>query len=200
VTQLFATYADWINGIRDWIVAAEFTDAQIQQFLALAQVRLNRDLMSYPMEKKDTFVIISTDPIDLKAEISDFNKVRLVRYPGVGSLEAIPINDMVNKLEMDLSTGTPKYYSVDAGELTVTVHYYQMVSPIEPGTDTNIFTDYHSDCLLYATLLEAAGFMSEDERIPVWEKNYVASVQASNIDPSNVKKGSTPLVRRVNIE
>lgn len=208
MTQLFATYADWVSGIRNWIVADEFTDAQIQQFLALAQIRLNRDLMSYPMEKQAPHVIVSAAPINLASTITDFNKVRLVRYPGVGSLEVKAINEMVNLLEQDTATGIPEVYAVDAGLLymhptpsstgaTITVFYYQMVPPIGPGLNTNIFTNHHSDCLLYATLLEAAAYMAEDERIPVWEKNYVAAVKASNVDPSNVKKGSTPLVRRV---
>jgi hypothetical protein len=208
VTQLYATYATWVAGIKDWIAGYDFTDAQIQNFLALAQIRLNRDLMSYPMEKQATYVIVSSDPITLTSAVSDFNKVRLVRYPNVGSLKVLAINEMVDKLEQDPSTGTPEYYAVDAGKLylhpvpsstgaTITVHYYQTVAPIAVGTNTNLFTTQHSDCLLYATLLEAAGYMAEDERIPVWEKNYVAAVKATNVDPSNIKKGSTPLVRRV---
>jgi hypothetical protein len=84
---------------------------------------------------------------------------------------------------------------------SVIIHfaYYQMVPPISDTRDDNIFTTYHSDALLYGACLEAASYMVEDERIPVWENKYVAAVKGNNIDPSNVKKGSTPLVRRVKI-
>jgi hypothetical protein len=74
-----------------------------------------------------------------------------------------------------------------------------MVPRISENRDSNIFTEYHSDALLYAACLEAASYMVEDERIPTWQSAYVGAVKGANIEPGDIKKGSTPLVRRVRV-
>jgi len=210
MSQIFDGYDAWVAGVRDWLDVDEFTDEKIQLFLSLANIRLNRDMMSYRMEKVAQLMVVGNGlPVNLDVSLPDFNKVRNVGWPGVGSLEVLALNEWYNKQQEAPDKATPAFYCIDAGKLlfhpmpasSVVIHfaYYQMVPPIGPTRDTNIFTEYHSDALLYGACLEAASYMVEDERIPVWESKYVAAVKGNNIDPSNVKKGSTPLVRRVKI-
>ena len=199
--MLFPTYQAWIEGVRGWIVAYDFTDEQIEQFLALAQIRLNRELKSYRMEKHVDIPI----SVDLDDAVPDFNKVRNVGWPGVGSLRVLAVNEYYDRLQENPDPGTPTHYCIDAGrllfypvptaEVDVSFDYYQMVEPIGPDRDSNIFTQYHSDALLYAACLEAASYMAEDERIPTWQASYVGAVKGANIESDVIKKGSTPLVR-----
>ena len=207
---MFTGYAGWISGVRDWLSVAEFTDAQIATFIALGQVRLNRDLLAYRLEKVTSVLTVAGQSyLNLDVTIPDFNKVRLVRYPGVGALQVLAMNELAMEYSKDPTPGTPKYYAIDANQIifhptpsasaVFHLHYYQKVTPISATVDSNLFTEHYADALLYACCLEAAPYMAEDERIPVWESRFAASVAAYNIEGKKIKMGSTPLVRNISI-
>jgi len=52
------------------------------------------------------------------------------------------------------------------------INYYQMDRLLDAGNQTNWLTDYAPELLLYATLLELAPFLKNDERIPTWQAAY----------------------------
>jgi len=205
------TTQGWIAYVRNWIGADEYSDAQIGAFLDLAQTRLNTDLASYPMEKQFSHTILDAEqgqPIVLATVISDFNKIRLVSVQGVGPLDVEAINEYKKKAEDLLNTDyIPTTYAIDAGKLyihpwpgtddVVDIYYYEKVPFLSASVNSNTFTLKHPDLLLFAASLEAAPYMVEDERIPVWEAKYTTGVIASNVASPKIKMGSTPLRRKV---
>ncbi len=52
------------------------------------------------------------------------------------------------------------------------VAYYERPEPLSEESQTNWFTDYCPDLLLYASLLESAPFLKTDERLQVWQGMY----------------------------
>lgn len=205
------TFNGWTAYLRGWIGADEYSDAQIATFLDLATVRLNTDLSSFPMEKLHHKTILAPDheqPIDLLMEMADFNKIRLVSVQGVGPLDVAALNEYVEKAQ-DLTDTcyTPQLYNIDAGKLyiwpwpgenaVVDIHYYEKVPALSASVPTNTFSLHHPDLLLYASSLEAAPYMIEDERIPVWESKYTAGVFSNNAASVKIKMGSTPLKRQI---
>lgn len=50
--------------------------------------------------------------------------------------------------------------------------YYQRVPPLDSAQQSNWFTEYAPQALLYGTLLQAAPFLKNDDRIPVWKGEY----------------------------
>jgi hypothetical protein len=52
------------------------------------------------------------------------------------------------------------------------VLYYQLPQLLDDANQTNWVTEYAPQLLLYATLLEAAPFLKNDERIQVWQGMY----------------------------
>ena len=50
--------------------------------------------------------------------------------------------------------------------------YYQLPPLLDEDHQTNWLTDNAPEVLLYGTLLEAAPFLKNDERIPVWQAMY----------------------------
>lgn len=205
--KLFEGYAEWLTGLRDWLAVKQYSDTQIDMFLKLAQLRLNTELASYRMEAKAPFNTNTLGlPIEIDSIVQDFNRIRLVEYPGVGALKVMAINEIVDKRNESSDTfGTPTHYCIDAGKLyfypnpnviaQCQLYYYIEVEPIDEDNDNNVFTDYHSDLLLYAASLEAAPYMAEDERIPVWEAKYANALANGNELHKRIKMGSTPLTR-----
>jgi hypothetical protein len=83
------------------------------------------------------------------------------------------------------ATGVPKYYAdYDYSNWLVAptpnlaynfeVIYYERVQPLDSSNQSNWFTAYAPQALLYGSLLQAMPFLKNDERIPMWQSQYEA--------------------------
>ena len=81
------------------------------------------------------------------------------------------------------TTGTPLYYCdydythwmvapTPAAAYNFEVLYYERVQPLDSSNQTNWFTTYAPQALLYGSLLQAMPFLKNDERMPMWQQNY----------------------------
>ena len=52
------------------------------------------------------------------------------------------------------------------------VLYYERIQPLDSSNQTNWFTIYAPQALLYGTLLQAMPFLKNDERTPLWQAQY----------------------------
>ena len=57
------------------------------------------------------------------------------------------------------------------------VLYYERVQPLDSSNQTNWFTIYAPQALLYGSLLQAMPFLKNDERSPMWQQQYEAIMQ-----------------------
>jgi hypothetical protein len=56
------------------------------------------------------------------------------------------------------------------------VLYYERNQPLDSANQSNWFTQYAPQALLYGSLLQAMPFLKNDERIPVWQSMYDKSI------------------------
>jgi hypothetical protein len=64
------------------------------------------------------------------------------------------------------------------------VLYYQRVPPLDSANQSNWFTQYAPQALLYGSLLQAMPFLKNDERMPMWQGNYdhiIEVLKAENV-------------------
>lgn len=59
-----------------------------------------------------------------------------------------------------------------AADYAYEVLYYERVQPLDSSNQSNWFTQYAPQALLYGTLLQAMPFLKNDERMPMWQSNY----------------------------
>lgn len=52
------------------------------------------------------------------------------------------------------------------------VLYYERVQPLDSSNQTNWFTTYAPQALLYGSLLQAMPFLKNDERMAMWQQQY----------------------------
>ena len=80
-------------------------------------------------------------------------------------------------------TGVPAYYGdydythwlvapTPALAYSFEVLYYERIQPLDSTNQTNWFTIYAPQALLYGSLLQAMPFLKNDERMPMWQANY----------------------------
>lgn len=88
-------------------------------------------------------------------------------------------------------TGTPEFYAdydyqhwlitpTPDTAATLEILYYEQPRFLGADYQTNWLTDYAPEALLYATLLEAAPFLKNDERIGTWQSMYDRTAQSLN--------------------
>lgn len=81
------------------------------------------------------------------------------------------------------SLGTPEFYSdydythwlvapTPDAAYTFEVLYYERIQPLDSSNQTNWFTIYAPQALLYGSLLQAMPFIKNDERMTMWKANY----------------------------
>lgn len=81
------------------------------------------------------------------------------------------------------------------GSVKVTYErYYPALETAAGGT--NYLLTYHPDVYLYGALAEAAPFLREDERVPVWERRFKEAVDELVLDKERFDYGNGPLIAR----
>jgi|SRR5277367_492764 len=87
-------------------------------------------------------------------------------------------------------TGTPKYYASDYNynfwfvvptpvvAYPYEILYYETPRFIDGTISTNFLTESAPESLLYATLLETASYLKDDERVAVWTDYYERAKKA----------------------
>jgi hypothetical protein len=86
------------------------------------------------------------------------------------------------------NTDVPKYYCdydythwlvapTPAAAYDFEVLYYERVQPLDSSNQTNWFTIYAPQALLYGSLLQAMPFLKNDDRVPMWQAQYQAIMQ-----------------------
>jgi hypothetical protein len=64
-----------------------------------------------------------------------------------------------------------------AADYVFEVLYYERVQPLDSSNQTNWFTIYAPQALLYGSLLQAMPFLKNDDRVPLWQAQYQAIMQ-----------------------
>jgi len=59
-----------------------------------------------------------------------------------------------------------------ASAYTFEVLYYERIQPLDSSNQTNWFTIYAPQALLYGSLLQAMPFLKNDDRMPMWQAQY----------------------------
>ena len=81
------------------------------------------------------------------------------------------------------ATGVPCFYAdydytnwllapTPASAYNFEVLYYERVQPLDSSNQTNWFTIYAPQALLYGSLLQAMPFLKNDTRTPMWQAQY----------------------------
>jgi hypothetical protein len=91
------------------------------------------------------------------------------------------------------TTGIPKFYCdydythwlvapTPASAYSFEVLYYERVQPLDSSNQTNWFTIYAPQALLYGSLLQAMPFLKNDERMGMWQQQYDLIIQTLKVE------------------
>lgn len=197
-TELKASVADWLN--------REDLTTQIPDFIAFAEARLNRTLRTREMLTRRRTVTTSGFtglPVDyletyqLQLPTNATNTPEPLTYVGPNEAAHYKATSM---------GGKTRYYTIIDGafeliptpstgaELTIT--YYAKIPTLSASQPSNWLLTKAPDLYLYATLANAAPYLNNDERIPVWAQLASTAFDELMMDSERASRSRTNLTAR----
>jgi hypothetical protein len=198
-----ATYSELKTAVASWLKRTDLA-ADIPNFISLGELRINRRLRIRGMEASAALTItagaatIPSNLLSLKTiTLNDANTTILER---VSPINFFARNDAAGPPRVFTQAGNQYLFSpIPTGTTTAAnCVYYASPTPLSDVAPTNWFMTNAPDVLLWAALAEAAPFMLEDPRIPVWEGKLEAALQAlEGVECVEAMGGAVPTIRRV---
>ena len=175
----FTSYDNLKTNIADYLARSDLTE-KIPMFVSLAEKRLNRDLRLRQMLQQSTYSLTSgykvptpTDFLEMKDIHIDANPVINLNFKTVSQFY---------RLGTSSSTGQPINYTLvsdnfvlaprPTGSSTINMTYYKIPKVLSDTNPSNEYLEVCPDLLLYASLVESAPFLMNDERLATWEALY----------------------------
>lgn len=187
------TYDSLTNAVKDYLERVDETlVSNIPLFIMLGERRASRDLKILGLKIAIADNLIVSDSVVAKPtrwlNDSSFN---------IGTNEGLATGFKTRLFLQQRSyewcrtywpnpeqTGTPKYYASDYNynfwflvptpddTYPYEILYYETPPLLDDTQSTNFLTGSVPEVILYATLLETASYLKDDERIPVWTDYY----------------------------
>jgi hypothetical protein len=194
------TYAELKAGLADWLLRDDLT-AVIPTFISLAEAQMSRSLAHWRQETRSVAEIdarYSELPADWLSPI----RLSVSTTNGPAELAPMQYSEMLrSRTGTADEVGVPRYYSISAGSLEiyptpsgvfdVTMIYRAAVPTLTDADPKNWLLTYAPDAYLYGSLLQAAPYLSDDDRIGVWGSLYEKAISGLNADSEKAKHGGS---------
>ena len=200
-----ATYTDLQSAAGDWLNRADLTSV-IPTFISLAEAKFNRELRTRDMLIRseaittNEFVAVPSDFLEnysLELNMSQIGPQQSLAF--IGPLEAKVLK--ANKI-----TGLVRYYTLidgafellpaPSGNTDIVLTYYQRIPSLSGSVATNWLLTKSPDLYLYSTLLEAAPYLKDDERLQIWAAARQQVMDAMALESERAMRPSTQMVAR----
>lgn len=171
-------YGELLDAINEWTHRADLSTVA-PVWVRFATSGFNRDLRVRQMESRDSSTLTaeySALPADLIEVVSitdsDGDEMRYLdrqQFAAVVASDATPdpaiftIEDWQLRVLPAPSVSEP---------LTVTIVYYEQLTPLVASADTNWLLTDHADLYLYASLYHARAWLHDDARLVVVKQMY----------------------------
>jgi hypothetical protein len=197
-TELKAAVADWLN--------REDLTSQIPDFIAFAEARLNRTLRTREMltrrrtETTSGFIGLPADYLEtyqLQLPANATNTPEPLTYIGPNEVAQYKSQSMTGKTRFyTIIDGAFELIPTPSSSVELTITYYAKIPALSSTTATNWLLTKAPDLYLYATLLTAAPYLQNDERIPVWSQLATSAFDELMMDSERASRSRTTLVAR----
>ena len=178
------TYAELQTAVAIWLDRGDLTD-RIQEFIDLAEARMNRNLRLRLMEATATGTLTGgTRDYDLPTDFIQAREFHLTTTPLTPLSYITP--ELMTRIWGGSTSGTPEVFTVRADKFRLgpapasgdgySMLYYKKIPALSPAATTNDMLTNNPDGYLYGCLLEAEPFLMIDVRVRVWASAYQLAV------------------------
>lgn len=174
-------YASLQTEVANRLNRSDLTSA-IPGLIQTAEARLRDDPRARLLEVVDPFPV-STPVVTLPADFDALNSLDHVGPTVYGPVETVPADQLGEAFGRYGDTGAPAFAAVTTGSngarlrlapapdatYDLLLTYWIKLTALSDTNTTNRLLLVRPDIYLYATLVESAPYLIEDERLAVWE-------------------------------
>jgi hypothetical protein len=199
-----STYAELKTSVADWLNRSDLT-AAIADFISLAEAQMERVLRNRNMLTRGTgnitteYTALPTDFLDgLTLKLTGTNPITPLQFETLNSLDQLQNTTY-------LSSGKPLFYAIIGSNFRVLpvpdstyayeLDYYAKLAKLSATNTTNWLLTQAPDIYLYGSLLQAAPYLQNDERIPVWVALYTKGIDDLRLADNRSNQAGTMLAR-----
>jgi hypothetical protein len=175
----FTSYDNLKTNIADYLARGDLND-KIPMFVALAEKRLNRDLRLRQTLQQSTYTLDSGFQVPTPSDFLEMKDIHIDANPIV-NLNFKTVSQFY-RLDNVSGSGNPINYTLvsnnfvlaprPTGSSVINMTYYKIPKVLSDTNASNEYLDVCPDLLLYASLVESAPFLMNDERLTTWEALY----------------------------
>lgn len=184
---IISNYTTLQTAIGDYLNRSDLTTF-LPNFTQACEMKLYRDLRIRAMETALSVTISSGVATIPTSPALVALKYAYVDGSPVTSLDHVPPDDIYAKYPNRSGTAEiPRLIAMEGanfifgpypGNYTIKGIYYARLAALSGSNLTNWFTTNATDALLYGSLLEAAPFLIDDPRIPMWQAAFDRAVRS----------------------
>ena len=184
-TAVVMTYDSLVADIESYLERTDTaTVDKIPTFIMLAEQQIATQIKFLGNLTVNESTMVSNDPVIAKPARWHKTVSMNVTINGVKTPVLLRRYEYIREYWPDATnTGIPKFYCdydyqhwligpTPDDDYSFEVLYYERVQPLDSSNQTNWFTQYAPQALLYGSLLQAMPFLKNDERIPMWRAEY----------------------------
>lgn len=200
------TYAALQSAIADYMARDDLT-AQIPDFITLNESRLNKVLRTRHQETTNSAFTINSATETLPTDFLEARTLVIQGSPNV-VLEYLSASDL--ETTYTSGSGKPQHYTIIGDNFkfgpspdttyTGTLVYYAKIPALSVSNTSNWVLTNYPDLYLYGTLIEAAPFIMNDERIQIWMGLYDRAIAGLQQADERARWNGAPLTQRVNVQ
>ena len=170
------TYTELKTSIGDWLNRTDLT-AAIPDFISLAEAQIERQLRTRQMITRST----ANFSTEYGAVPDDFLETKSLKLTGTNPVTPLVFQtiDALDDLARQYSAASrPKYFGIVGGQIRLVptpdatyateLVYYAKLTKLSASVSSNFLLASSPDIYLYGSLLQAAPYLQDDARIPVW--------------------------------
>lgn len=201
------TYTELQTAVDNWLGRTDLS-ARTPEFITFAEATMNRRLDTLEMETRATATLATGE--EYLALPLDYRGWRELHFEGSPDriLDYLAPAALAQKFAT-ITTGVPRNFTVLDGQFkfgpaadtsyTVEIIYYQKIPALSTssGSQTNWMLDDNPDLYLFSSLIEAEGYLVNDQRIQLWQSR--ADRIYAEIEEMNDRNvwGRAPLKMRI---
>ena len=202
-----STYADLQTAIGNWLARPgdPTIAAIIPDWIALCELRVNRELRVRAMEERATATVTGAY-LALPAGFLAMRNIQLNTNP-VTALDLVSA-EFIDRVAAGSIAGLPRLYAIvndeiqlapaPSGPYTVEMVYWKKLEALSPTTSSNWLLTNAPDVYLFGALAEAAAYLGDDQHLPQWDGRYQAAVRRlQETDDAGKWSGAAPQSRFV---
>ena len=179
------SYSELKSSIADWLNRGDLT-AVIPDFISLAEAQMERRLPTQKMVKRAN-ATIDTPFSAIPSDLLSVKSLVLTSTAPVQPLVFLTEDELDAKKYTYRSTGKPLYFALVGNQIevlpapdtgyTAEITYIATLAKLSDSNTSNWVLARHPDVYLYGSLLQAAPYLRDDERVGLWSSQYQAAIE-----------------------